>query len=339
MNSSLPANLARQIGRFTAWALGVVVVSAASAQSIPAAAAAPSAGPAAVAENARSAPRMPTPVSPRSAKLLLTGGVSSIDGAAGGGLTPWAVIGSYASRGGVGGSVFITHLSVPDYRLTVTGALLAWDDRVELSIARQDFATGDSIAPLGFPGLNLRQDIVGLKWRVAGEAILDSDRWMPQIALGVEQHRLEAGDFAPVLRSLGARLSDNEVYLSATKLFLGQSVLVNGTLRRTRANQNGLLGFGSTKDNRRRIQPEVSVALLLRRDLAAGLEYRAKPDHLNGVAFGNGLREDDWKDLFVAWTPSKQLSLTLAWVDLGVVLPALTPRRQSGAYISAQVAF
>ena len=284
-------------------------------------------------------PRLPTPVSPRNAKLLLTSGVSSIDGAAGGGLTPWAVIGSYASSGGIGASAFVTRLSVPDYRLTVAGALLAWDNRVEISIARQDFDTGDSIAPLGFPGLNLRQDIVGLKWRVAGDAVLDSDRWMPQIALGVEHHRLDAGAFEPVLRSLGARLTDNEVYLSATKLLLAQSVLINGTLRATRANQNGLLGFGSVKDNRRRLLPEVSVALLLRRDLAVGMEYRTKPDHLNGVAFGNGLREDDWKDVFVAWAPSKHLSLTLAWVDLGVVVPALTPKRQSGAYISAQVAF
>jgi Protein of unknown function (DUF3034) len=35
-------------------------------------------------------------------KLLLTGGVSSIDGAAGGGLTPWAVIGSNAEDGEIG---------------------------------------------------------------------------------------------------------------------------------------------------------------------------------------------------------------------------------------------
>ena len=35
-------------------------------------------------------------------KLLLTGGVSSIDGAAGGGLTPWAVTGSYATSGQFG---------------------------------------------------------------------------------------------------------------------------------------------------------------------------------------------------------------------------------------------
>ncbi|TAN00662.1 MAG: DUF3034 family protein, partial [Rhodanobacteraceae bacterium] len=30
-------------------------------------------------------------------KLLLTGGVTSISGAAGGGLTPWAVIGGYGT--------------------------------------------------------------------------------------------------------------------------------------------------------------------------------------------------------------------------------------------------
>ena len=45
-------------------------------------------------------------------KLLLTGGVASIDGAAGGGLTPWAVTGSYATRGQVGqhrGQVDLDH--------------------------------------------------------------------------------------------------------------------------------------------------------------------------------------------------------------------------------------
>ena len=31
-------------------------------------------------------------------KLLLTGGVSQLEGAAGGGITPWAVIGGYGTR-------------------------------------------------------------------------------------------------------------------------------------------------------------------------------------------------------------------------------------------------
>ena len=37
-------------------------------------------------------------------KLPLTGGVSSIDGAAGGGISPWALIGSYAAEGEWGAS-------------------------------------------------------------------------------------------------------------------------------------------------------------------------------------------------------------------------------------------
>ena len=41
-------------------------------------------------------------------KLLLTGGVSSIDGAAGGGLTPWAVIGSNATEGEKGASAYLS---------------------------------------------------------------------------------------------------------------------------------------------------------------------------------------------------------------------------------------
>lgn len=41
-------------------------------------------------------------------KLLLTGGVSTIDGAAGGGLTPWAVTGSYATDGENGATAFVT---------------------------------------------------------------------------------------------------------------------------------------------------------------------------------------------------------------------------------------
>lgn len=32
-------------------------------------------------------------------KLLLTGGVSTVEGAAGGGISPWAVIGSQATEG------------------------------------------------------------------------------------------------------------------------------------------------------------------------------------------------------------------------------------------------
>ena len=97
---------------------------------------------------------------------------------------------------------------------------------------------------------------------------------------------------------------------------------------------------GGAQGSSTRIQPEFSIAKLLARNLAVGFEFRAKPDNLNPSVLGAGaLKEDDWKDLFIAWAPNKQFSLTGAWVDLGKIAPAVQPRRQTGAYLSAQFAF
>jgi hypothetical protein len=274
-------------------------------------------------------------------KLLLTGGVSSIDGAAGGGLTPWAVIGSNATEGEIGGSAFFSTAGTKDYGLNIVGAAIGIHDRYEISVARQDFNTRATGTALGLPGLHLKQSIVGFKARVAGDAILDSDSLMPQVAVGVEFKNLGSTGLDGTLRALGAKREGVDLYVSATKLFLGQSLLVNGTLRATKANQNGLLGFGATGHTSYKLQPEVSVAYLLSKRIAIGAEYRAKPDNLrDNTALGAGaLDEDDWSDVFIAWAPSKHLSLTAAYVDLGKIVPGVVNRRQKGGYISAQIAF
>ena len=274
-------------------------------------------------------------------KLLLTGGVSSIDGAGGGGLTPWAVTSSYATEGEWGATAFATTARTGDYGLTAYGAALSHGERIELSLARQDFDSRNNLAALGLAGLHLKQDIVGLKLRLAGDAVLDSDGLMPQIAVGVLHKRVDAGALEPTLTgTLGAQSSGTEIYLSATKLFLTRGVLVNLTLRSTQANQGGLLGFGGAQGQGRKLQPEVSLAWLLNRRIALGLEARTKPDNLNRSALGAGaLKEDSWFDVFIAWAPGKTVSITAAWVDLGRIVPALQPRRQTGAYVSAQLAF
>jgi hypothetical protein len=274
-------------------------------------------------------------------KLLLTGGVSTIDGAAGGGLTPWAVTGSYATAGEIGGSAFVNGVKTRDYALSTYGAAFAFSDRVELSVARQDFDTRNNLAPLGLAGLHLKQDIFGLKLRVAGDAVLDSDTLMPQIAIGVLHKKTDAGALGPTLFGpLGAKDSGTDVYVSATKLFLAQGILVNGTLRATKANQNGLLGFGGAQGDSTKLMPEVSVAKLLSKSVAVGVEVRAKPDNLNRSVLGTGaLKEDDWFDVFVAWAPTKNISITAAYVDLGKIAPAVQPKRQTGGYLSAQIAF
>jgi len=170
---------------------------------------------------------------------------------------------------------------------------------------------------------------------------------MPQVAIGVQFKQLGSTGLDATLDGLGAKRHGTDFYVSATKLLLGQSVLLNGTLRATKANQNGLLGYGATlggDESGYRLQPEVSAAYLLSKNIAVGAEYRFMRNRLENAGraagLGNGLRASDWKDVFIAWAPSKNFSLTLAWVDLGVIVPATTgSRRQTGYYLSAQAAF
>ncbi|WP_440107954.1 DUF3034 family protein [Acidovorax sp. BL-A-41-H1] len=285
-------------------------------------------------------------------KLLLTGGVNTIAGSAGGGLTPWAVIGTNATEGEVGFSGYATRAATQDYSLNGYGVAVGLYDRVELSLARQDFDASpaialNGIAPFGVtPGQHIKMDVVGIKVKVLGDAVLDADTWVPQVAVGIEHKRTRPGSIGSVLDFLGTKRSGTDVYVSATKLLLDKSLLLNGTLRYTNANQNGLLGFGSAAPgkNSRSLQPEFSVAYLINKNLAVGAEYRFKPNNLQALGaaagLGTALREDDWKDIFIAWAPSKNLSFTLAYVDLGRIVPGITnDRRQTGYYLSAQVAF
>lgn len=280
-------------------------------------------------------------------KLLLTGGVSTIEGAAGGGISPWAVIGSNATDGETGVAVHVTRASTKDYGLNGVGVVVGFNNQYELSLARQNFNTGITGPGLGIPHLVLKQTIVGVKARVAGDAVLDSDTLMPQIAVGAQFKTLDSSGLDATLTTLGAKRSGADFYVNATKLFLAQGILVNGTLRATKANQNGLLGFGATlggANNNYQLMPEISLAYLLSSRVAIGAEYRRMPNHLatagQAAGLGNGLQSDAWRDIFVAWAPTKNASFTLAYVDLGRIVPATTAaRKQTGVYLSAQVAF
>ena len=262
-------------------------------------------------------------------KLLLTGGVTQIEGAAGGGLTPWALIGGYGTQDQIGANAFYTRVDVQHYHLDDYGAMIGLFNRVELSFAQQKFNTEDVGALLGLGrGFTLTQNVVGMKVRLFGDAVLDQDSWIPQVAIGVQHKQNEEGD---VLQAIGAKSAvGNDWYISATKLFLSQSLLVNGTLRFTKANQIGILGFGGDRHDGYQAELEGSIAYLLNRNFAIGAEYRQKPDSL-GIA-----REDDWYDAFVAWAPNKHFSATLAYADLGNVV---IEKHQRGVYASVQVGF
>ena len=54
-------------------------------------------------------------------RLLATGGVSEVEGSAGGGIVPWALIGGYGTKDEIGTSAFYTHLELDDFRLRAAG--------------------------------------------------------------------------------------------------------------------------------------------------------------------------------------------------------------------------
>ncbi len=263
-----------------------------------------------------------------SGKLLATGGVSTVEGTGGGGLATWALIAGYGTENQIGGNAFATTVRLDDYRLQSVGAAVGLYDRVELSFAQQAFDTRDIGTALGLGrGYTFKQNIFGAKVKLIGDAVYDQDRWLPQIALGIQHKRSDNGD---VLRALGvARASGTDVYVSATKLFIDQRLLASAAVRFTKANQIGILGFGGPNGDSMKAQIEGSLAFLIRRDLALGVEARSKRDF---IGLGEGIA---W-DVFIAWFPSKNASLTLAYVDLGRIV---VPGRQRGVYASLQVGF
>lgn len=249
-------------------------------------------------------------------KLLATGGATSIEGQAGGGIVPWAVISGYGDSGEWGGAASLTRVGVDDFQLDVRSVSIGIENRLEFSASRQQL----EVLPLD---LTISQDVFGAKVRLAGDLVYTR---LPQLSLGAQYKRNR--DMA-VPNALGAAADSGvDVYLAASKLWLngllGRNLFANVTLRSTAAHQTGLLGFGDERE----LQLEASAGIFLNRQWVLGVEYRQKPDNLAAVA------EDDWSDVFVGWFPGKHFAAVFAWTDLGDIagLPG-----QGGWYLSLQL--
>jgi hypothetical protein len=264
-----------------------------------------------------------------SGKLLLTGGVSQLEGSGGGGITPWAFIGSYATRDEYGANFHTTEVRTQNYTVKAQGVTVGIKNLIELSYSRQVFYTQDVSSALGKNDqFGIQQDTVGLKVKVYGDGVLDQNSWLPQIAVGIQRKENQEED---LMATIGAEDHvGTDYYVSLSKIILSQSLLYNLTLRSTNANQTGFLGFGGAENKDREIMTEFSLGYLLRHDLVIGLEYRNKPNNLSAF------EEEDWKDIYLAWAPTKNISITAAYVDLGNIA---TRDNQSGIYTSLQVGF
>lgn len=273
-------------------------------------------------------------------KLNLTAGFSDVDGAGGAGLVPLAFITGYGSRDSWGANVHYTSVQLNDFQLNAYGVGVGVLDRFELSYTRHELDVNGG----ALDGLGVEQEIIGAKVKLFGDAVYLQNSLLPQISAGAQYKKHKgikdaasvglAGLTSPL--QLGAKDDTSaDYYLAATKIFLGQSLVVNATLRYTEANQLGLLGFGGNLDDGYSLEPEGVIAYLFARKAAFGVEYRSKPRNLGAD------REDDAWDAFVAWTPTKNMSLVAAYVNLGSILGPVTGETddQKGAYLSFQVGF
>jgi hypothetical protein len=273
-------------------------------------------------------------------KLPLTAGFSDLEGAGGGGLVPLAFVTGYGSDTSWGANAHFTNIQLRDLHLYTYGVAAGVLDRFELSYTHQQL----DITGTALDGLGVRQDVFGLKIKLLGDAIYGQDSWLPQMALGAQYKHNDgiknaahvglAGLINPV--QLGAQAEHaTDFYLAATKVFLAQSLVVNAVVRETKANQFGLLGFGGDRHRGYSTKPEGTIAYMLTRKLAVGGEIRTGPHNLNVDDQTNA-----WT-LFAAWTPTRNLSLVAAYLNIGSVLAPVTgvTRRQDGPYLSVQAGF
>lgn len=251
-------------------------------------------------------------------KVIATGGATNIEGNSGGGIVPWATINGYSSSDEWSVNTFAARVGVDDFTLSSYGVGASFNNQWELSFARQQFDL-DTI------GGELRQDILGIKYKVAGELLYTA---MPQLSLGLQFKKNR--DFALPAAVGAADDSGYEFYIAATKVFFdaiaGRNLLLNATVRSTEAHQTGLLGFGGQGANRK-LMFESSAVLLLNYNLAVGTEFKQKP---NQLGFAD---EQHWRDLFAAWFINKNASVVLGYVDLGDIA-GLT--EQTGFYLSVE---
>lgn len=326
-------------------------------------------------------------------RILGTGAVTAVDGAAGGGINPWAVISGYGTNQQIGTTAFYSHVMLSNYNLDDYGASVGLFNRIELSFARQSFSLGNTgqvldnrilnaavqpnnpfpygtsttaalAADKAFSGgpaffgsnYDLNQDIVGLKVRLFGNIVYDQNWWEPQVSVGIDYHHSEMPkDLADTLHVTRNAMS---YYLSATKVWLhglfGLTTLADVNIQVTNANQQGLLGFGGVNGMGYKVLPAASVGVFLNRHVVLGGEYRDMPQNQLIAASGTVVtppgnvplhlgtvgdavsKTSAWKDVYVAWFPYKQLSLTAAYVNLGTIA---TEKNQSGLYLSLTTSF
>jgi hypothetical protein len=242
--------------------------------------------------------------------------VTQVEGQAGGGIVPWALL------SGGKPTASATWVDTGDYTLSSLAVQGTIANRVELSLAQITFDTGRHPKHDGYTGATLDPQGEWLLGKIdvnifgAKVKVLDMTDTMPTVAVGFQYKQTNVTD--TFLNAMGAEDSGVDLYIAATKLIpVGKrKLLLNGTLRATKANQIGILGFGSKWDDSYSATLETSVGIFLNKQTVFGVEYRMKPDNIDP------LKEHDWGDIFFAYFPTPNMAIVAAAAIFGDIAGA-----------------
>lgn len=167
-----------------------------------------------------------------------------------------------------------------------------------------------------------RKNNIGTKLLLLSENAFDT-KFLPAVSVGsILKHTSNVG--------VGVDASGVDYYLVATKLItqLSRPVLLSGGVLSTKGKATGVFGY----DKDRKATAFGNIDVVLPWNFIAGFEYK------------QGTRYSDWKDAnywdtHLAWTPNKNLSLILAYVDAGDHKSTKVTGLGNGVVLSAQYAF
>ena len=163
---------------------------------------------------------------------------------------------------------------------------------------------------------------LGLKLLLLPEDSFDT-KFIPTISIGsILKHPSNVG--------LGVDASGVDFYLVATKLItqLPRSVLLSGGLLSTKGKVTGV--FGYDKDRVETLFGNIDI--ILPWNFIAGFEYK------QGARYKDFKNANYW-DAHIGWTPNKNFSLVLAYVNAGNYKSSSVIGLGNGVVLSAQYAF
>ncbi len=251
--------------------------------------------------------------------------VVNIEGEGGGGLVPWAYLTNPPAQGKLFGMPMVgaTYIFPQNFNVTVYHLNETITDRLEVGFSRTVFNTTNLLGASG-GSTNVGVEELTMDTMHAKVLLLKETETLPAVSASLEYKNnrdINTADSNAGGALTAAGLDDDkgiDYCLSATKLFKTEKmpILVNIGARYTKAAQTGYLGFSDDA----KILPEITLAVLPESNVAVGVEYRSKPDQYKDVAGIGTFGEEDWSDFFIAYFPTKGLSIVGAVVNFGNIV-------------------